>query len=361
MPERDVTLKVKTEGYQEATDAERKLAEAEEKTTEALKEKAQAADQGKPGGTGDDDAEKIKETAEETEKLTAKQEDLKNVLNSVHPSFGQLIEVMSGALAIAGQLGSRNVDLAKVYANVTSHIERNADAYATLAAGGAAFAAVTIMIHTWHKMREEIEASIKATEDFGDAQSKLRGEQEDVRAQVREALAREQKLSPEELERGTARALGLGKLGYGDIAPEVAGMAAGADVGMPTLVNLAAAVKAGQVTPGQGPALEQFQLAMASEESRQIIQDTAAGYAAEFTRRYELALKEIEGSHLFETWRSGGIAKGRFVSPGPKAVSPQVIEELTGRGGEEATKIIEFMQMILEHEKTGREAMELEY
>ena len=71
-------------------------------------------------------------------------------------------------------------------------------------------------------------------------------------------------------------------------------------------------------------------------------------------------LNETDGGGLAEDVRE---ALKRVIDPelGLNIVDLGLIEELTGRGGEEANKIIEFMQMILEHEKTGREAMELEY
>jgi len=252
-----LTTKVEAEGAKQAADDLDKVAEAQRGIGEATK---QAADQAKPAGTGDDDAKKIKDTAEATEDLNVEEQALRDVLNQIHPAFGGLLDMMRGATRLAGQLGTANLSLTGILEKAKAAILGNAQAFTTLLAGGAVVAGILAIVKAWQSAKEAMEAYYNAAKGYAESQTTLAERHEATRKELRETLIDQDAASEENLRKSVGMHERLRRAGYAGVGVPIAGAfaAQGVSASQEDLLAAAAAYKAGLLDPTKGDIREQL-------------------------------------------------------------------------------------------------------
>ncbi|HUU83485.1 MAG TPA: hypothetical protein VM243_08280 [Phycisphaerae bacterium] len=212
MPDREATIRTKVEGADQAAADVKKVADAQRDQATAAKEQQQAAGQASGAESQRETAQATRETAKATQELTSSERNLKDVLNQIHPAFGQLYDAMTGALKLAGDLGKKNLELGGVVDVVTGAVKGNAAAFLLLGVGSAAFLAVSHTVNKWKELKEEAIAAKKAVEDYAAAQSQVSSEGERTRGELAAGLIARGKATPEALDEAVTREQQLGTL-----------------------------------------------------------------------------------------------------------------------------------------------------
>ena len=355
--ERDLRIKVKAEGYDEATDAERKLAEAEEKTTEALKEKAAAAAGAGGAEPVREAAEAAKEDAAATAEQAASKEDLKNVLNQIHPAFGQVVDMMEGARNLANQLATAKLSLAGGLDKVTASLKANAAAYALLGMGGVVLGALYLIQRAWQGIKDDIDAAKRAGEEFAESQTKIAGEREAARERIVDDLVKAGRADAATVEEATRLEDRLRRAGFGEVSAQAAAAMAGQGADFGQVLAAAAGAQVGKVDLGAPDVPGQTQRAMADADSRRQIEQAVSVRGAEEDRLRERARRQLES---YDVERD--IYGTHVVDMGEADAIRRLIEQRTGKTGEEAQKLITRMQeMMAEAEAGGVGVEDLEW
>lgn len=150
---------------------------------------------------------------EAQKKLGASTSDLAQVLSLVDPRLSMVTTGAEAASRVMGQFGQVNLFSADTFRKVTGAVKDNAASLLTLTAGGAALLGVYAVVQAFAKYREEVEKTNQALREQEEILNRLKGE----KFEMREALAKEMigrgKTSPEMLDQAQQDAEWLVKKG----------------------------------------------------------------------------------------------------------------------------------------------------
>ncbi len=332
------TVEYESVSHEQVAATQKQLADGQRELDKAFTESEQA----KPGA-GEDEAKKIKETADATRELTAKEEDLKQVLNAVHPSLGALFDTMGAGLKVVGDLGTSELKLTDIIGKGTAALDKNLAAYTTLAAGGAVLLGLEAIADAWETIKKKAEAAAEAANKYLDAQSRLKEERAATRGELVDRLIGLDVTSQEGIASAENIAGKLKDAGFGKVAVDVAPglVAAGVKPGdIDTIMNVAAATEAGAIDPSQPDVLGQLRLAWARNVT-----------AGRIRRVRELRIAEAQrrGDEAQSEWESGGVEGTYYPQVGFASAQlelPRLIEEHFGKSGDEAERMAKLAKMI---------------
>lgn len=339
--EQKLTMKVEAEGAKQAADDLQKVAEAQRDIGEATK---QAADQAKPAGSGDDDATKIKDTAEATEELKVEEQALKDVLNQIHPAFGGLLDAMGGATRLAGRLGTANLSLSGILDKVTGAVKGNRDAFMLLLAGGAVVAGIMAIVKALQMMAEAAEAGRKATEKLADSQTALAEKRRELREQLDDDLSRRGTATQASLDQAVRWAQVAQRKGFDEAGVQAAGLLAGTASTSEDVVAAAALIEQGKLDPTAEGALDRLKALRASPEGQAAIKQQTE-FRADVSSIGADAAAALQQLSSFAVHR--GITGSEIQDIGPENMILRYLEDVEGVTGEPAQQRIRLIQQII--------------
>jgi hypothetical protein len=109
-------------------------------------------------------------------KLNASQEDFLAILRRIHPALGDTADGLLRMVRVSGELASKQIDLNTVTAIGTQVFTKYAGAIKLLGAVSVALVGLKLLTDAIKRVKEDAEASKKALEDLGRAQTELQGE-----------------------------------------------------------------------------------------------------------------------------------------------------------------------------------------
>lgn len=120
-----------------------------------------------------------------TDDLNIKKENLTNILNKINPALGGLADGLFNAAELAGELGSKSLNLNGIMAAGRKGIVKYKDALLLLGAGGAAFLAITALVNAWKELVAAEKEAVKIFDEF----QKRQGKTKETTTQLRERIA----------------------------------------------------------------------------------------------------------------------------------------------------------------------------
>jgi len=172
MPEQDLTIKAKADGFDAAAKDVEKLTSAEDRLQGQV---------GK-GAKTQDDAVKSQEA------LNASQEDWLGILSNISPALAQFAGSLIKAAKVSGDLASRQIDLGSVLSKVTKGAAASASAIALIGSGGLVVAGIWAITKALEAQREEHNRNTEAIKAETDALNDLSNAHRD-QAQAIEDIA----------------------------------------------------------------------------------------------------------------------------------------------------------------------------
>ncbi len=194
-------------------------------------------------------AEDVEDLKNNTDELTSSEQDLKDVLNQIHPAFGGLMDGMRGAMNLANDLSTKNLSLSGIVDKVSGSLKSNAGAYALLGAGGAALIGVSLAISKWQELRKEHAEATASLREYLELKNQMREEREDVRGQLADELVARGKTDQQTLDEAALREQQLRKAGFEDHSVQVAAALAGTGANAGEYMRMAAATERGWIDP----------------------------------------------------------------------------------------------------------------
>jgi len=339
--DREAITRVKVEGADAAAADVKKVADAQRDQADAAKEQQQSA-----GGADatEKQAQATEKLTEKTEGLTSSEQDLKDVLNQIHPAFGGLIDGMRGAMKLAGDLGEKNLKLGGIIDTITGAVKGNASAFLLLGVGSAAFLAVSQVYSKWQDLRKEAEATKRAVEEYIQLQSQMAGEGEQTRGELAAGLIARGQATPQALDEAATREQQLRNAGLGAVSVQaaVAGAGSGADLG--GYLSLAAAMQRGYVKPEDADAMGALQGVMEDKQKAAELQQAVALQKSEQDRRQAEAREQFNN---FRYKKAGMFGRDDLLAFGQNDEIMRVIEQDYGLTGDQATQALAVARQLM--------------
>jgi len=123
-----------------------------------------------------------------TDDLNIKKENLTNILNKVNPALGGLADGLFNAAELAGELGSKSLNLNGIMSAGRKGVVKYKDALLLLGAGGAAFLAITALVNAWKELVAAEKEAVKIFDDFQKRQLKIKETSQQLREKVATTL-----------------------------------------------------------------------------------------------------------------------------------------------------------------------------